>query len=127
MSKRVFSWKIEDFIAKGTPLVEEERSFSPLDWPDPAQAKSRPFESEVHRSTDRHSAQFRDYVVSAKRVEKIAIQIERISDKGGLLDRIIWSFSDVLIETIRFTGTDEFLDVLIFSTEVRPVVRGFSK
>jgi hypothetical protein len=118
MSQTRFSWKIDDFIAPGTPLTGELLAYSeslPGSHLSDSQAKNELIIFWVGRFQDRYTPQFNHYAISGRQIKRMTIQLEKISDKGALLSRTTYSFSDIKVTKILATeGDKQFTEQLSF-------------
>jgi hypothetical protein len=129
MSQTRFSWKIDDFIAPGTPLTGELSAYSeslPGSRFSDSRAKNELIVFWVGRFQDRYTPQFNHYAMAGKKIKRMTIQLEKISDKGALLSRTTYSFSDIKVTKIIATeGDKQFTEQLSF--EGQPVSTSPSK
>jgi type VI protein secretion system component Hcp len=121
MSQTRYSWKIDNFIAPGTPLTGillsltwEAYGSSSIQFP---VQKKESIEFYVERSQDDHTFQFTHYAISGRQIKRMTIQLEKISDKGALLSRTTYSFSDIeVIDIETFEGKKNYTNRLRFKS-----------
>lgn len=114
MSQTRYTWRIENYIAKGIPFVEELSEVVIGELFNQSMAngmgqgagvmrqRTGPLNFTVGRIPHKYSQRFISYVIQGDKIRSLLLQLEFSTKTGGLLARYSLFMSDIAIENYHY-------------------------